>query len=129
MMAACEWPKLDAVLPRQVVRNALSISGLHDLAPIMHSPYLQQDLKLTAEQVTSCSPAYFAKPQAMLYAVCGGDESDEFLRQNRLIEQAWGSVHVPVREAIAGHNHFSILETLTQPNHRTHQLAMQLLQR
>jgi arylformamidase len=129
MMAACEWPKLNAALPRQLVRNALSISGLHDLAPIMHSPYLQQDLKLTVAQVVRCSPAYFAKPQAMLYAVCGGDESDEFLRQNRLIEQAWGSAYVPVREAMAGHNHFSILETLTQPAHRTHKLAMQLLLR
>jgi arylformamidase len=127
MMAACEWDKLDATLPKQLLRNALSISGLYDLAPIMASPYLQQDLKLTATQVVRCSPAYFAKPRAALYAVCGGDESDEFLRQNRLIEQAWGSAHVPVREAMPGHNHFSILETLTQPAHRTHQLAMQLL--
>lgn len=133
MMAACEWEKLDSApnseLPRRLVRNALSLSGLHDLGPIMHCPYLQQDLKLTVAQVVRCSPAYFVKPRTMLYAVCGGDESDEFLRQNRLIEKAWGSIHVPVREAMAGHNHFSILETLTQPAHRTHQLAMQLLQR
>jgi arylformamidase len=127
MMAACEWEKLDQSIPKQMLRNAMSISGLHDLAPIMHSPYLQQDLKLTTTQVSRCSPAYFAKPRAPLYAVCGGDESDEFLRQNRLIEQAWGSAHVPVREAMAGHSHFSILETLTQPAHRTHQLAMLLL--
>ena len=129
MMAACQWEVLDPKLPKQLLHNAMSISGLHDLAPIMHSPYLQHDLKLTAAQVARCSPAYFARPRAKLYAVCGGDESDEFLRQNRLIEQAWGSLHVPVREAMAGHNHFSILETLTQPAHRTHQLAMQLLQR
>ncbi len=127
MMAACEWQRFDAGLPSQLVRNAMSISGLYDLAPIHHCPYLQTDLQLTNAQVQRCSPAYFAQPLAPLAAVCGADESSEFLRQNSLIETAWGSRHVPVREAILGHNHFSILETLTDPAHRIHQLALQLL--
>ncbi len=128
MLAACEWERWDAGLPRQVVRSAISISGLHDLAPIMHSPYLQSDLQLTPEQVQRCSPAYFAAARAPLYAVCGADESDEFLRQNRLIESAWGPSRVPLREALAGHNHFSMLETLTKATGRTHMLAQKLLQ-
>lgn len=127
MLAGCEWERWDASLPRNVVRNAMSISGLHDLEPIMHCPYLQNDLKLTPAQVQRCSPAYFAQPRAPLYAVCGADESDEFLRQNGLIETAWGAQHVPVREAIMGQNHFSMLDTLCNPQHRTHQLACQLL--
>jgi arylformamidase len=127
MLAACQWERWDASLPRKVVRNALSISGLHDLDPIMHCPYLQNDLKLTPTLVQRCSPAYFAQPRAPLYAVCGADESDEFLRQNSLIETAWGVRHVPVREAMVGQNHFSMLDTLCNPQHRTHQLACQLL--
>lgn len=31
MTLACLWPQLDAALPRDVVRSALAISGLHDL--------------------------------------------------------------------------------------------------
>jgi arylformamidase len=127
MMAACEWERFDVTLPAQLVRNAMSISGLHDLAPVQHCPYLQTDLKLTDTQVLRCSPAYFTQPRASLLAVCGAEESDEFLRQNHLIETAWGRRHVPVCEAMAGQNHFSILETLLDPTHRTHQLAMQLL--
>lgn len=127
MMAACEWERWDAALPKQLVRNALGISGLYDLAPVMHSPYLQSDLKLTPAQVQRCSPAYFAQPRASLVAVCGGDESDEFLRQNHLIETAWGAHRVPVREAMGGCNHFSMLEKLMDPKHRVHQLAQQLL--
>jgi arylformamidase len=127
MMAACQWERFDAALPSQLMRNAMSISGLYDLAPIQHCPYLQTDLQLTNAQVQRCSPAYFVQPRAALTAVCGADESDEFLRQNSLIETAWGRHHVPVREAMAGHNHFSILETLIDPAHRTHQLALQLL--
>jgi arylformamidase len=127
MLAACEWERWDASLPRHVVRNALSISGLHDLDPIMHCPYLQADLQLTSVQVQQCSPAYFAQPRAPLFAVCGADESDEFLRQNSLIETAWGARYVPACEAMAGQNHFSMLETLLDPHHRTHQLACRLL--
>jgi arylformamidase len=127
MLAACEWPRFDSALPKQVVHNSLGISGLYDLEPLMHCPYLQGDLKLTTAQVQHCSPAYFAQPRARLFAVCGADESDEFLRQNSLIETAWGTQYVPVREAMVGHNHFSMLETLCNPQHRTHQLACQLL--
>lgn len=127
MLAACEWERWDTALPRQVVRNALGISGLYDLAPLMHSPYLQTDLKLTARQVQRCSPAYFSKPRAPLVAVCGGDESAEFLRQNQLIQTVWGKRCVPVCKAMPGHSHFSILESLLAPQHRTHALARQLL--
>ena len=127
MLAACEWERFDARLPKQLVRNAMSISGLHDLAPIMQAPYLQTDLKLTQQQVQRCSPAYFAKPRAPLLAVCGADESDEFLRQNALIESAWGTQAVPVREALLGLNHFSILQALVKPAHHLQVLALKLL--
>jgi arylformamidase len=127
MMAACEWQRWDAALPKQLVRNALGISGLYDLAPVMHSPYLQNDIQLTAAQVQRCSPAYLAQPQAPIVALCGGDESDEFLRQNQLIETCWGQRHVPVREAMGGCNHFSMLEKLLDPTHRVHHFASQLL--
>ena len=127
MAAACVWPVLSAELPQRLVRNALSISGLHDLAPLMRSPYLQTDLKLTPRQVLRCSPAYFAQPQAPLWAVCGGDESAEFKRQNALIQSAWGAKAVPVCEELPGLNHFSIPEALVQPGHRLHDMALQLL--
>jgi arylformamidase len=127
MLAACEWERWDAALPKQLVRNAMGISGLYDLAPVMHSPYLQTDIHLTPAQVQRNSPAYFSEPRAPLVAVCGGDESDEFLRHNQLIETAWGTRHVPVREAMLGCNHFSIVEKLVDPQHRVHRLAQQLL--
>jgi arylformamidase len=128
MMLACQWRKVASDLPAQLVSNALSLSGLHDLLPIMHTPYLQTDLRLTASQVQRCSPAYFPRPAGKLMALCGADESDEFLRQNALIETAWGKDIVPVREALLGLNHFSVLEALATPGHRAHTLAASLLQ-
>ena len=128
MLLACQWKAVAPDLPASLVAKAMSVSGLHDLEPIMHAPYLQTDLALTAAQVQRCSPAYFPAPSGTLYALCGGDESEEFLRQNRLIEQSWGNTCVPVREALLGLNHFSILDALTTPGTRAHSLALQLIQ-
>jgi arylformamidase len=127
MLIACQWQRVAPDLPANLVRNAMSVSGLHDLAPIQKSPYLQTDLCLTNDEVQQCSPAYFPAPAGKLYAVCGADESDEFLRQNQLIQTAWGEHTVPVREAMLGCNHFSVLEALCESGQRCHGLAMELL--
>lgn len=129
MMLACDWKKVRADLPARLVKNALSLSGLHDLAPIMHSPYLQNDLHLTASQVKRCSPAYFSAPAGQLTALCGADESDEFKRHNRLIQQAWGNRAVPICEEVPGANHFSVLEALCTPGQQAHTLACDILKK
>ncbi|HSV36150.1 MAG TPA: alpha/beta hydrolase [Ramlibacter sp.] len=128
MMLSCVWPVYGRELPPDVVRNALSISGLHDLEPIMHTPFLQPSLQLTRQQVRQASPALLPPPaQGRLYAVAGGDESEEFLRQSRLVQKAWGKERVPVCEALPGLNHFSMMDALVQPGHRLNQLALELL--
>jgi arylformamidase len=128
MMLACLWSQLDAALPRDAVRSALAISGLHDLDPIMRTPFLQPALQLTPQQVAQASPARLPAPrQGTLYTVAGGDESAEYHRQNRLIQEAWGPRRVPVCEILPGLNHFSILDALVEPSHRLHQLALDLL--
>jgi arylformamidase len=128
MMLSCLWPVYRPELPADLVKRALSLSGLFDLDPIMHTPYLQASLKLTGEQVRMASPALLPAPaRGTLAAVCGGDESEEFLRQNRLIRKAWGEKTVPVCEALPGLNHFSILEALAEPGHRLNELALQQL--
>ena len=127
MLLACDWPAHAPDLPQALVNNALSISGLYDLEPIRQTPFLR-DLQLTPEQVKQASPVLLPRPtQGTLYSVAGGDESEEFLRQNQLIQQAWGVDTVPVCESLPGLNHFSVLEALITPDHRLHQLALELL--
>lgn len=128
MLLACLWPVHAKDLPADLVKNALSISGLYELDSVMHTPFLKEALQLTPAQVAQASPAWMPAPkQGVLYTVAGADESEEFLRHNALIEKAWGPRVVPVREALLGLNHFSIVEALVQPGHRLHQLALQLL--
>lgn len=128
MSLACLWPQLDAALPRDAVKSALAISGLHDLDPIMRTPFLQPDLRLTPEQVAQASPARLPAPkQGTLYAVAGGDESAEYHRQCRLVHETWGARRVPACEILPGLNHFSVLDALVEPSHRLHQMAVDLL--
>jgi arylformamidase len=115
-------------LPVDLVKNALSISGLFELESIMHTPFVKDDLRLSPAQVLQVSPAWLPAPsQGQLYSVAGADESAEFLRHNQLIQTAWGKKVVPVSEALPGLNHFSIVEALAEPKHRLHALVLQLL--
>jgi len=128
MLLTCLWPVFAKDLPDDLVKNALSISGLYELESMRHTPFVKDSLKLTPAQVAQASPAWLPPPEkGVLYAVAGGNESEEFLRHAELIAQAWGRRVVPVREALPGLNHFSILEALVQPGHRLNQLALQLV--
>lgn len=127
MLACCRWPEVAADLPPNLLHGALSISGVFDLAPIRRTAFLQADLRLDAGAVRRLSPAAFPAPAGPMHAVVGGNESDEFLRQNALIRRRWGERAVPVCEALPGADHFSVLDALAQRAGRAHQLALALL--
>ena len=98
------------------------------MTPISRTPFLQADLRLTPASAKRLSPALFPAPAACgLTLAVGETESEEFHRQMRLIQDAWGRSVVPVCEALPGLNHFSVLEALVQPGHRLHQIALELL--
>jgi arylformamidase len=130
MLLACQWPQWAADLPTDLVKNALSISGLFELESMMHAPFVKDDLRLTPAQVLQASPAWLPAPRhGQLYSVAGALESAEFLRHNKLIQTAWGKKVVPVSEALLDLNHFSIVDALAEPKHRLHALALQLLKK
>ncbi len=127
MLLCCDWRAVSRDLPVRLVKAALSISGVFDLKPLRHAPFLQCDLRLTPRSVRRLSPAGFAPPRGRLIAVVGGDESEEFLRQNALIRAAWGEHAVPVCESLPGANHLEVLEKLADPGSRLHLHALPLL--
>ena len=130
MMLACAWDVFDPGLPPRVVRSAMGVSGLYDLQPLMHTPSLQEVLRLTPDQVRRASPARLPAPEhGRLVSVVGAQESGEYLRQSHLIQQAWGRVRVPTVAALPGLNHFSILDALATRGHRLNAMARELLAR
>jgi len=128
MLLACDGRRLAPDLPSRLVRRALSISGLYELAPIAAATSLQVDLRLTPEVIARASPARFAAPSgAQLASVVGALESEEFRRQNRLIREQWGEATVPVCEELPGRNHFSVLDDLVQTQAPLHRRVVQWL--
>ena len=132
MMLACDWSLVGDDLPLALVKNALGMSGLYDLEPVMHTPSVQVSLRLSAQQVAMASPARLPAPlvregRGQLTAMVGALESSEFLRHNRLIQSAWGERVVPVCEELPGLNHFSIVDALADPRQGLHQAVRSLL--
>jgi arylformamidase len=127
MLLACRWRTLGDDLPLRLLAGAVSLSGLFDLEPLRHAPFLQGDLKLTPTSVKRLSPAFFARPRGPLHALVGGDESAEFIRQNRLIRDQWGPSTVPVCEVLAGRHHFDIVDDLIDPVGQSHDCTLRLL--
>lgn len=128
MMLLCRWPEWDPSLPAGLVKAALSISGLYELEPMRHTPFLAADLGLTAASALRLSPAWLPPPQeGHLAVVVGGDESEEFHRQAQLIRQNWGG-KVAASEIVPGRNHMDVLHELASPGSNTHQLALDLLE-
>ena len=128
MLLTADGQRMARDLPRQLARSAVSISGLHEMASIAATPYLQGDLRLTPEVIARTSPAWFDAPVgARLATVVGALESEEFLRHNRLIRECWGEAAVPVCEELAGRNHFTALDEFVDPQSALHRRTMQWL--
>jgi len=129
MLLACDWHAVAPDLPGDLVKSALAVSGVFELEPLRHAPFLAPDLGLDTASALRLSPAAMPAPSPgrRLVAVVGGDESEEFLRQNERIAQAWGREIVAVCEQVPGRHHMSVLFALAEPAARTHRLALQLL--
>lgn len=127
MMLSCRWKDLGDDLPQRLVSGAMALSGVFDLEPVRLTPFLKNDLQLTPASVRRLSPAFFPRPRGPLFALAGGDESEEFIRQTHLIRDQWGPSTVPVCEALPGLNHFTVLHDLVDPAGRAHAHALRLL--
>jgi acetyl esterase/lipase len=116
-MACADGPLPDAVAER--LESVLSISGIHDLRPLLLSE-MNEVLHLTEEEAAAESPALHA-PRAGLpirFHV-GAAERPELLRQTRLIAEAWGRKGGDVADAyLPGEDHFTIVEKLADPDSR-----------
>ena len=126
MMLSCRWAQVHPALPADLVKAALAISGIYDLEPLRHAPFLEADLGLTAASALRLSPAFMPAPSGSLAVVVGAGESEEFLRQAALIREAWGT-KVMASEIVPDRNHMDVLQELARPGSNTHQLALDLL--
>ena len=126
MMLACRWQQVHPDLPPDLVKAALSVSGLYELEAMRHTPFLAAELGLTASSAPRLCPPWMPPPAGQLAVVVGGDESEEFHRQATLNRENWGT-KVVASEVVAGRNHMDVLHELARPGSNTHRLALDLL--
>lgn len=115
-MVTTTSPLPKGVLER--VRNAVSISGVHDLRPIMFTA-MNNDLHIDEAEAVSESPALL-RPIVGARLTCwvGGAERAEFIRQSLLLANIWtglGAVTADVVEP--DRHHFTIVDGLADARH------------
>jgi arylformamidase len=116
-MVAQDWKAFASDAPADLVPTAYAISGVFDLLPLVHVSQ-NQDLRLDDSEARRVSPLYWdVPPGRSLDAVVGAQESSEFLRQSKAIAEGWRQRSALTRyEEIAGANHFTVVDPLTDPN-------------
>lgn len=128
-MVAQDWKGLASDAPADLVPAAYVISGVFDLAPLVHVSQ-NSDLRLDEAEARRVSPLFWKVPAGRtLDAVVGALESSEFLRQSKLMADNWGVRGVATRyEEIAGANHFTVVDPLGDPGSAMTQRVAELAQ-
>ena len=130
LLLATDWATIAPAFEAASLRTGISISGLFDLEPLIHTA-INDALGLDLEDARRNSPI-LARPHCrvpLLLAV-GGDESSEFHRQSREFANVWSGQGVPTRyHSIAGLNHFTLLEQLAVPGSELLQSVLETIGR
>lgn len=106
---------LSADLP--FVRGVISISGIFDLEPILHT-YINDELKLQPAELETLAPIRSLPKRPVPIALfVGGDELPELQRQSRVFEKRAREEELLVTmTTLAGCNHYTIMEQLAAPD-------------
>ncbi len=117
MMMSAHWPVWHADLPKDLVRGGVLMSGLYDLDPVVHTDFVNVDLKLDSASALRLSPGRMPQSHPTPFITSVGDlESDEFKRQTALISSQWNAAHRG-EVMLDGFNHLTICDAFGEPSH------------
>lgn len=92
------------------IAKTVSISGLHDLRPLLRTR-MNLELRLDAAEAIAESPALLTTRRgSVVTAWVGGNERPEFIRQTALLADHWAGT----KQVIApGRHHYDVIDELT----------------
>lgn len=98
------------------VEAVQSISGLHDLRPLMQTK-MNDVLQLNEAEARRESTVLYRPVSAIPYTCwVGGGERPEFIRQSKVMARIWSGLDMPSQYLIDGlHNHFTVIDGLCNP--------------
>ncbi|MBZ9774935.1 alpha/beta hydrolase [Mesorhizobium sp. CO1-1-8] len=100
------------------IRHVVSISGLHDLRPLMRTG-MNAALAIDEHEALTESPALL-RPMDGARITCwaGGGERAEFLRQNALLANIWTGLGATASTVVEpDRHHYDIVDGLADPTH------------
>lgn len=115
-MVCSDGPLSPAVRGR--VGHVVSISGIHDLRPLMNTE-MNATLRIDEAEALSESPALL-RPVDGVRVTCwaGGGERGEFLRQNALLANIWTGLGAGTCAVVEpDRHHFNVIDGLADPSH------------
>lgn len=117
ILAASDWTNIAPDLSFDPVSAAMPISGVYELEPLIVTS-INSKLGLDEASAEALSPRYMTAPRGKrLVCVVGGDESSEFLRQQRAFVDNWGRQGAIIRGVeVAGAHHFTVIDPLALPD-------------
>jgi arylformamidase len=98
------------------IARCVSISGIHDLRPLMRTE-MNDTLRIDAAAALAESPALLTPRRgAQLVAWVGGSERPEFIRQSALLANIWTGFGARTTSMVApGRHHFDVIAGLGDP--------------
>lgn len=126
MLALAQWPDYLPGLPADLVKGVLSISGIHDVVPLLDTS-MNVDFRLDEAAALKVSPVTYRPTRRVpVYAAVGSLESAEFRRQTGLLEERWPEC---VRETleVPDRHHFSVVDALVESDNVLHATARRML--
>jgi arylformamidase len=116
MLYLTDWSAMG--LARDPFAGAVTLSGVHDLAPLVHFSF-NADFRLDDAEAARLSPVrYLPRSRAPLLMAVGADETSEFIRQTRILWDAWPANRPAGAMApliVPGRHHFSVVADYAEP--------------
>ncbi|QWK81623.1 alpha/beta hydrolase [Ochrobactrum sp. BTU1] len=115
---ACENAPI-AKASAERIKRVLSISGLHDLRPLLRTK-MNDIFQMDAEEaLTESAALQRPRPDIAVHCCVGADELMEFRRQNALLANIWYGLGVETRAfEIEDTHHCNVIDTLSDPKSR-----------
>jgi arylformamidase len=100
------------------IRNVVSISGVHDLRPMMRTG-MNETLAIDEAEAQAESPVLLRPmDKARLTCWVGGGERAEFLRQSALLANVWTGVGATTNSVVEpDRHHFNVIDGLADAEH------------
>ena len=107
------------------IDRVISISGLHDLRPLLQLQKNSEFRLDSAEAIAESAICQTPRRGMDLVCVAGADERPEFIRQNGILPLVWQGLGANCHsQLLAGEEHFSVIGQMTRPDSQLSRLIL-----